>query len=229
MQIFAFPYAGGSEYCYRDLSKQLKNVNFRTQALPGRGSLISQPCITRIDEMVDYLFQQIKAELLQPYIFFGHSMGAFIAYMLCQKVRQEGLPRPTALILSGRKSPSAEVGDLKHKMPATQFKAMLRDFGGIPDVVSQDEAIMALFEPVIRADFELIETYLYQQERVLDVPVHLCIGRDDNISSEEAKAWQKVTAQPLRLTYFEGGHFYFKNNESLLAHKIMEVLAVVSG
>jgi len=94
--------------------------------------------------------------------------------------------------------------ELKHKMPTAQFRAMLQELGGIPDMVFQDEEIMGLFEPVIRADFELLETYVHQKESALDVPIHLCLGRDDNISSEEAKAWQNEMVQPLNI--IEGGN-----------------------
>ncbi len=224
MELFAFPFAGGSEHCYRELSNNLKGINLRVQALPGRGSLISQPSISRVEEMVNYLFPKIKDSLYQPYALFGHSMGAFIAYMLCRKISDENMPMPKALILSGRKAPSIGEDELKHKMPDAQFRKMLLELGGIPDAVWQDEEIMALFEPIIRSDFELIETYLYQQQNALDIPVHLFLGRDDNVSSEQAQAWQKETIHPLNITYFDGGHFYFKDDCSLLAKKITEEL-----
>lgn len=220
MELFAFPFAGGSEHCYRGLANHLPGINLRVQPLPGRGSLISQPCISCIEEMVDYLFQQIKDNLYQPYALFGHSMGAFIAYMLCRKIYNEGLSMPKALILSGRKAPSIHEDEPKHKMPDVQFRKMLQELGGIPDAVRQDEEIMALFEPIIRADFELIETYSYQQQNPMDIPVHLFLGRDDNVSSGQAEAWQNETIHPLNITYFKGGHFYFKEDFSLLAQKI---------
>jgi surfactin synthase thioesterase subunit len=224
MELFAFPFAGGSEHCYRELSNSLKGINLRVQPLPGRGSLISQPCISRIEEMVEYLFRQVNNKLQPPYAFFGHSMGAFIAYMLCRKISNENMPMPKALILSGRKAPSVAEDELKHTMPDQKFRKMLRELGGIPDAVWEDQDIMALFEPIIRADFELIETYAYQRQNALDIPVHLFLGRDDNVTPDQAEAWQKETIQPINITYFDGGHFYFKDDSSLLAQKITEKL-----
>lgn len=227
MELFAFPFAGGSEHCYRELGNNLKGVNLRVQPLPGRGSLFSLSCIVRIEEMVDYLFKQIKDELCQPYALFGHSMGAFIAYMLCRKISNEHLPMPKALILSGRKAPSIiNEDELKYKMPDLQFRDMLQKLGGIPDAVWQDDEIMALFAPIIRADFELIETYFYQQQKALDIPVYIFLGSDDNISSAQAEAWQMETIHPIDITYFKGGHFYFKEDCSLLAQKITEELMI---
>ncbi len=224
MELFAFPYAGGSEHCYRELDKHLTRINFRVQALPGRGKLISQTCISRVDVLVDYLFERLKDEIYQPYALFGHSMGAFIAYMLCRKICEQNLPKPKSLILSGRKAPSVQEHELKHKMPSPQFREMLKELGGVPDAVWQDEDIMTLFEPIIRADFELLETCAYQGHDALDVPVHLFLGEDDDVSSDQACAWQKETIHPLTMTYFKGGHFYFQNDSSLLAQTITKKL-----
>jgi surfactin synthase thioesterase subunit len=227
MELFAFPFAGGNEHCYRELGQRLKRINLNVQPLPGRGSLMAQPCISGIDEMVDYLFQRIKDGLHRPYAFFGHSMGAFIAYMLCRKVSQENMPLPEKLILSGRRAPSIVEDEPKHKMSSLRFRQALRDLGGIPDAVWQDEEIMALFEPIIRADFELIETYSYQRQEALNIPVHLFLGRYDSVSYDQAEAWQKETLQPINITYFDGGHFYFKDDDLLLmqlAQKISDEL-----
>ncbi len=224
MKLFAFPFAGGSEHCYRELDKHLTRIQLRVQPLPGRGKLISQPCITNIDDMVAYVFANLKDEIDQSYALFGHSMGAFIAYMLCRKISNENLPKPKSLILSGRKAPSIEEQDPKHNMPRAQFRGILKKLGGVPDAVWQDEDIMTLFEPIIRADFELLETCPYQVHNALDVPFHVILGEDDDISSEQVLAWQNETLQALNITYFKGGHFYFKNDGFLLAKKITEEL-----
>ncbi|MCH9697808.1 MAG: alpha/beta fold hydrolase [Gammaproteobacteria bacterium] len=224
MELFAIPFAGGSEHCYRDLEKHFTAIRMTVQALPGRGKLISQPCITAIDEMVDYLFQELRERFNQPYALFGHSMGAFIACMLSRKIHHEGLPMPRALMLSGRKAPSIKEHEIKHTMPSAQFRTMLQELGGVPDAVWQDEDIMTLFEPILRADFELLETYQYHQQQALDVPFYLFLGEDDEISAEQAQAWQKETSQPLTITYFKGGHFYFQKDAGLLAEMISEKL-----
>lgn len=217
MELFAFPFAGGNEHCYRELGNSLIDIRLNVLPLPGRGSLMSQPCISNSEEMVDYLFQRIKNNLNRPYAFFGHSMGAFIAYILCRKINSENMPLPKKLILSGRRAPSVIEDEPRHKMPSQRFRQVLRELGGIPDAVWRDEEIMSLFEPIIRSDFQLIETYFYQQQNALDIPVHLFLGRYDNVSDEQAQAWQKETSQPIDITYFDGGHFYFKDDELLLS------------
>lgn len=224
MELFAIPFAGGSEHCYRDLEKQFTAIQMTVLALPGRGKLISQPCITSIDDMVNYLFQELQERLYQPYALFGHSMGAFIACMLSRKIDSAGLPMPKAVMLSGRKAPSIKEHEIKHTMPTAQFRTMLQELGGVPDAVWQDEDIMTLFEPILRADFELLETFQYQEQQALDVPFYLYLGKDDEISAEQAQAWQKETSQPLNITYFKGGHFYFQQDAALLAKKISEKL-----
>ncbi len=224
MELIAFPFAGGSEYCYRELETHLNGINLTTLALPGRGSLIGQPCITSIEKMVDYLLPQIQPLIHQPYAFFGHSMGAFIAYMLCRKINQHALPMPKLLILSGRKAPSVKEQTIKHTLPDKEFRDMLQNLGGIPNAVWQDDEIMALFEPIIRSDFELIETYSHQVKKPMDLTIQLFLGQEDNVTTEQARAWQKETSQALNISYFPGGHFYFQDNWRLLGNKIVNVL-----
>lgn len=224
MELIAIPFAGGSEYCYRELETHLNGINLTTLALPGRGSLIAQPCITSIEKMVDYLLPQIRSLIQQPYAFFGHSMGAFIAYMLCRKINHEGLPGPEKLILSGRKAPSVKDQNIKHTLPDEEFRKMLHNLGGIPNAVWQDEEIMALFEPIIRSDFELIETYSHQMQKPIDLAINLFLGQEDNVTTEQARAWQQETLQPLNIYHFPGGHFYFQDNWGLLADKITKVI-----
>ncbi|MDT4332338.1 thioesterase II family protein [Methylomonas sp. MED-D] len=228
MELFAFPFAGGNEHCYRELGNSLTGIRLNVLPLPGRGSLMSRPCISCSEEMADYLFERIKDSLQRPYAFFGHSMGAFIAYMLCRKIDSENMPLPKKLILSGRRAPSVIEDEPKHKMPSQRFRQVLRELGGIPDAVWRDEEIMSLFEPIIRSDFQMIETYCHQKQNALDIPVHLFLGRYDNVSDEQALAWQLETLQPIDITYFDGGHFYFKDDEFLLkqlAKKIIDALA----
>jgi len=224
MELFAFPFAGGGEHCYRELGPYLDKAVLKTQALPGRGRLIGKPCIRRIDDMVDYLLAQLAPELDRPYALFGHSMGAFVAYMLARKIIAHHLPQPKVLIFSGRKAPTAFDPEPKHKLPDESFRKMLRDLGGIPEVVWQDRELMALFEPIIRADFELIETFLYAQCEPVNIPIHLLLGKDDNVTPAEAEAWQRETTLPLAISYFAGGHFYFQDDWRVLAGKINAVL-----
>lgn len=227
MELFAFPFAGGNEHCYRELGNSLNGIQLNVLPLPGRGSLMSQPCISSSEEMVEYLFQMIKDKLHRPYAFFGHSMGALIAYMLTRRICHENMPLPTKLILSARRAPCVFEDEPKHTMPSSRFRQVLRELGGIPEAVWRDEEVMDLFEPIIRSDFRLIETCSYQQQEALDIPVHLFLGRYDNVSDVHAQAWQQETLQPLDITYFDGGHFYFKDDESLLrqlAQKINDKL-----
>ncbi|WP_052700763.1 thioesterase II family protein [Methylocucumis oryzae] len=225
MELYAFPFAGGGEHCYRELEPYLTHATLKTQALPGRGRLLNKPCLRRLDELLDFLLAGIAFDLHKPYAFFGHSMGAFIAYMLTRKIIAYHLPAPKLLICSGRKAPTIIDADPKHVYPTSAFRAMLQELGGIPELVWQDEDLMALFEPIIRADFELIETTYYQTGAPIELPIHLLLGRQDLISSVDAYAWQQETTLPLTVSYFSGGHFYFQQDWQSLANKINSILA----
>jgi surfactin synthase thioesterase subunit len=85
---------------------------------------------------------------------------------------------------------------------------MLADLGGCPPGILEDPEIFALYEPVLRSDFQAIANYRYTEAPPLDCPITVLTGAEDNISEDEARQWQCVTTWPLRLKTFPGGHFF---------------------
>ena len=63
-----------------------------------------------------------------------------------------------------------------------------------------DPELRAVFIPIIRADVEVIDTYVYRREPPLDCPISAICGREDSINEKELAAWQQQTtgafAQP---------------------------------
>src|SRR3978361_134198 len=89
--LFCLPFAGGSKYSLYFLKKVLPhNISCHFLEYPGRGTRIKEDFAEGISELVDDAYIQIAPLLEKPYAIYGHSMGAKAAYLLAQRIREEG-------------------------------------------------------------------------------------------------------------------------------------------
>ena len=86
---------------------------------------------------------------------------------------------------------------------------------------------MKLFLPLLRADFTVDETYEYQEEEPLPVPITAFYGSDDPEATRgEAAGWERHTSGDFSLHEIPGGHFYLTHSSPLLLSYIRRVLGV---
>jgi surfactin synthase thioesterase subunit len=101
LRLFCFPHAGGGPSTYRHWHRALSpHVSVWPVAVPGRESRAGEAGFTGVESLVTALESELAEPLTQPHVFFGHSMGALIAYRLACRRRAAGHPLPRALLLS---------------------------------------------------------------------------------------------------------------------------------
>lgn len=225
MKIFAFPHAGGDSYCFRDFQKKFNTNEVETLALPGRGKRFSDKRLESIDAMAEEAIKQFRLPWPSEYSFFGHSMGALVAYRTVIKLREKQLPEPQFLFFSGRKGACLNNGKgTRHQLPSKEFREELDRLGGCPKEVLENKELMELFEPMLRADFKAVETYQYLPTPPIKQPIVLFHGIDDHFSKEEILAWQQETTQPIEYHEFSGGHFFIQKEWDAIARIIKSKL-----
>ena len=80
-----------------------------------------------------------------PCAFFGHSMGALISFELARRLRRRGIPGPIHMIVCGHRAPHLrDPHRAIHQLSDAEFRAKLREFGGTPEAVLQDDELMEL-------------------------------------------------------------------------------------
>lgn len=171
---------------------------------------ISEPPFRRIKPLVEALAQAMVPRPETPFAFWGHSMGALISFELARELRRLGRNGPVALFVSGRTAPQVPDHDPPtFNLPEKEFIAELRRLNGTPKEVLDSPELTQLFLPVIRADFELVENYVYEPEEPLDCPIHVYGGLEDSaVPTGNLKAWQIQTSGPCATRMFPGGHFF---------------------
>src|SRR5580692_11099354 len=99
--LFGVPYAGGNSWAYRPLEAHLPAaIQLEGLELPGRGRRTGERLCSSLDELADDLFAHLPRAGVGRYAFFGHSMGALLAFLVTLRIREAGLPPPDALFLS---------------------------------------------------------------------------------------------------------------------------------
>lgn len=168
VRLFAFAHAGGDASSFDAWPVLLdKEVDVRPVQLPGRGGRAGEPMPERIEDLVGELALALSPHLDQPYLFFGHGMGALVAFELARALRRDRQPAqqpgpraagpraagPRALIVSAAPPP--------HTSGAALSASPQGAAGG------DDDASL----PVIRADLAALAHYRYEAGDPLDADI----------------------------------------------------------
>jgi surfactin synthase thioesterase subunit len=217
--LFCLPFAGGSSYSYRELQRHaVDGVHIEALDLPGRGRRFSEPLLTRLQDMADDVLRQIGCRLNGAYAIYGHSLGACIGYLLVKRIVRERYPLPLHLFVSGREGPAVErKARDRHLLPRAAFMKELQRFEGTTREVLENHELMELFEPVLRADFQALDTYGYEKSAPFDVPITVMRGSDESLRRSDALRWQEETTQEIDFLEFEGGHFFIFRHAAQVA------------
>lgn len=227
-RVICLPHAGGSASFYRPWVQAMPgDVELVIVQYPGREERIEEACIDSMRTMVAGLVRALDGEpqlLNRPYVLFGHSMGAAVAYELCLALQRAPLPPPCQLVVSASEGPGrAAPGELHRSPDRALLDEIVRLNGRLEHLLASPE-LAALIMPGLRADYRLIETYgatppSYERIRV---PMLALIGREDTeLSEADARAWASVAAEGFELQAYPGGHFYLVERFAELAERVL--------
>jgi medium-chain acyl-[acyl-carrier-protein] hydrolase len=211
LRLFCFPYAGGGSSVFRCFPDYLpRGVEVCPIQLPGRESRWGEPPFTRMPRLVDTLARVLPPYFDRPFAFFGHSLGAFVAFELTHKLRRMKAPAPLQLFVSGAHAPHIpDPAPHIHKLPDAELLQQLLDYNGIPPAILRNNEYVQLFLPILRADFELYETYVHLPRAPLDCPISAFAGLQDcKAGSAAVAAWKAHTRAAFTFHAFPGDHFF---------------------
>lgn len=228
LRLYCFPYAGGSSLFFHDWHKALpSDIEIVAIDPPGRRGRILEKPFDNVGLLLDALEPAILPRLQGPFSFFGHSTGSLVAFELARRLRKRGASQPSHLLLAGcgaphlplRREPFRDLSD-------DQFVEVLRRFGGTPEAVLNQRELMELMLPLLRADFQLLETWPHVPEPPLDIPMFVYGGLDDSFTPrEDLDGWAQHTTAGLHVEVFEGGHFFVTSQRDRLMPLLAQALA----
>ncbi len=227
LRLLCFPYAGGGALAYRGWAAQVpEEIDVLPVQLPGRERRLREPPFTRVATLVEAAAEGLLPHLDRPFAVFGHSMGALVGYELIQRLRREHGLEPVRLLVSARSAPQLPPDpDDDYKLPDPELIERLREINGTPTEVLEHPELMELMLPLLRADFELNDTYEPIAHPALECPVTAFGGlEDDETPKDDLEPWGEVTRGPFKLRMFPGDHFYLNQHQDRLIQAVAEDL-----
>lgn len=212
-RLVCFPHAGGAASYFHPWAAALApDVEVLAVQYPGRQDRHCEPCVQSIPDLADRVHEALRSWTSETFAFFGHSMGAVLAFEVACRIAREGGGGPAHLFVSGRRAPSRHRHEELHRAPAPALIAELRTLGGTDPRVLEDEELMSLALPTVRADYTAVETYRFGSAPPLACDITALVGdRDPKTGIDEAAAWSGHTTGGFDLRVYPGGHFYLND------------------
>ncbi|MEV0244094.1 alpha/beta fold hydrolase [Streptomyces sp. NPDC050674] len=214
LRLICFPHAGGAASAYQPLSRSVRpHVEVRAVQYPGRQDRRLETPVADIRALAAIvagkLEKEQKEEETAPFAFFGHSMGALVAYETARILEEHGARPPRRLFLSARGAPGPRRGAHDALPDDDAILAAVRRLGGPGVSLLDDPELVAMVLPALRADYAALAAYSFTPREPLHTPVTvLCGDADPVVSVEEASGWRTFTRAETEVRVFPGGHFY---------------------
>lgn len=224
-QLFFIHFAGGNCYSYDFLRPYLQDFEVVSLELPGRGKRPQENLIRNFSEAVQDLYRQMQRYRPGPnYLIYGHSMGAMLGFRLAALMENMG-HAPDHLVVSGNPGPGLRENKQRFVLKKDEFKAELQRLGGIPDNFFSVEELFDFFEPIIRADFEIIEgDSMPTTFGRINVPIFGMAGSEETFAGDMDN-WAKYTAAGFRHEIWPGDHFFIHDHPERIVSVFRECLA----
>lgn len=233
LRLFCFPHAGAGAALYRLWPKSLApQIEVCRIQPPGRESRLREPALTDFSACINAICNALEPLLdVTRFVFFGHSIGALVAFEVARNIRQRLELQPAHLFVSAFRCPQWPLDAPMHNMPDARFVATLRERYGtdaIPEAIDADPELRALFLPLLRADISVFESYHYSEQEPLNCPISAFSGEHDTwIRPAQMIGWEEHSSVSFQSRMVPGNHFFLKTAHAALIDAVRADLAPI--
>ncbi|WP_103528601.1 thioesterase II family protein [Streptomyces sp. SM12] len=226
VRLLCLPHAGGSASYFFPVSQRLSpRVEALAVQYPGRQDRRTEPCLDSVEALADRLVEVVGPWQDKPLALLGHSLGASVAFELAVRLEARGV-RLAALFASGRRAPSAHRDERLHQHDDDGLIAEIKRLNGTQSQLLDDDEVLRMVLPSIRADYKAAETYRYRPGPPLAAPVYALTGDSDpKATTDEVRKWADHTDGEFAMTVYPGGHFYLNDHAPAVIEEIAKRLA----
>lgn len=198
--------------------------------MPGRENRLREPPLRHIDDAVAAITANLEAlpgAFDLPYVLFGYSLGGLLAYETVRALQRNGRPLPRRLLIAATAAPACDRSHIPrlHALPDDQVIAELRKLQGTPEAILQNAEFMSMLLPMIRGDFEILETYRYAPGPPVPMPIATFGGtHDTDVRPDELAEWSAYTASEFTIKFLVGDHFFIKTAPDQLLAEVSKHL-----
>ncbi|TDQ00510.1 thioesterase II family protein [Labedaea rhizosphaerae] len=229
LRLVCFPQAGGAASAFHDWPDRLPDtVEVVAVQYAGRQDRGDEEPVSDVATLADLVAREVQPLLDRPVAFFGHSLGATIAFEVARRLRPR-FPSPlTRLVVAARKPP-AECGRGSRDRAGVRSDEDLRRYltrvGGRAPLVLANEELWQATVPALRGDLLMADTYTYTGGVPLTCPITVVAAADDRgCGLAEMRGWSGYTIGALDEHLVPGDHFFLNAPPAELFTVLADVL-----
>ncbi|MGC0423494.1 thioesterase II family protein [Embleya sp. AB8] len=212
IRLLLFPHAGSGAIIYRDWPDVLpRDIGAQALTLPGRQERRDESAYTAWEPLVEGLYEAVLGTIdHRPYAFFGHCLGAQLAYELAVRLEHDGVPGPLMVGMSGWAPKGFFVPAEKHiKMPEEELVAWMKRLGSFPSEIYDNPEMLGMVIPALRADLA-VAAQRVDSGAFVPCPLASYGGHNDGLQEEPDafESWVPRSPQYLGHREYPGGHFF---------------------
>lgn len=223
VRLFCLPYAGGSARIFKDWDRALPAfAEVCPIELPGRGARFDETPYTNLEPLVDDVLDTVTSRLDLPIALFGYSFGSLLAFETARRLTAEFACSPVCLAVAAFRPPGAPPpAEAASLLPDDQFRERLRDLNGASNALLDNEELMDLMLPIVKADFFVADTYVHRPGPPLDCPIVAFGSNDDpEVGPDEILDWARHTSAGFTFHRMPGDHFFIHTHNDLLLREL---------
>ncbi|WP_405577955.1 thioesterase II family protein [Streptomyces sp. NBC_01190] len=188
--------------------------------LPGRDRRRREPRVTTRQALLDDVLPLFTAPPTGPYVLYGHSLGALVAYTVTRALHEAGLPTPALLAVGASPPPHAAsaLADAQD-MPDADLLNLMDRIGALPPDTGPGSFWYRAAMPVLRDDLALAGALRAAARRPspagrISTPLLVVAAEDDPLAPPALAAqWRRWSEGPTRSRTVTGGHFFVRGPE----------------
>jgi surfactin synthase thioesterase subunit len=210
-RLFCFHYAGSGASSYGPWVRELADVvNVCRVQLPGREGRAAEPRERELAPLAVDLARELAPFVDDRTVFYGHSMGALVAYAVACELGRAG---PKVLIVGAYPAPHLPAPlAAADDRPNDELVAVLQVLGAFPRELLSEPRWLEVFLDILRDDIRLCRSYQRRPEPPLACPIVALAGRDDPlVSVADVAAWRHHAGDDFELRLLDGGHFFVRD------------------
>ena len=235
-RMFCFPYFAGGASVYNPWQNYFgDDIEVCPVQFPGREERTGEPVIDDVTVLVKEIAGIIRPLIENvPFVFYGHSMGALIAFELEKYIEKEYGLTAEHLIAGGWKAPQVgnpfsvlekvtidEIYDPKNTHLIVEHMRSL----GIPGEVLSNNTLIQEMLPALQADIVMGKRYKNGGTTRVRSPITAIAGDIDSVfGKDQLRPWKDKTEKTFHLKTIEGGHLFVRDNRERLLPMIHGVI-----
>jgi medium-chain acyl-[acyl-carrier-protein] hydrolase len=211
--LYCFSHAGGSGQNFYEWRRQLPPcIDHRIINLPGRGSRFNELPLESIHIMADEICRAILRCPNQKILFYGHSMGAALAYETALRLEKHHVFIEHLYVGAFRAPQLPALSRTIHHLPQKEFYRELIKLGATDASIVNNNELMELIIPMLRADFKAIETYRANPKRLYSKITAFYGKHDHRASLEHMQKWSQCTQECFNIIGLNASHFFHSSH-----------------